>query len=148
MRRQTSPRGIALIKFFENFSPTVYTCPAGFPTIGWGHKVLQRDTFVPPITVDQADLILHNDLGHVEIYLTGVLPGLTRNEFDALVSLIENIGVGAFDQSTLLKLIKAGNKVAAAQEFGRWVHDANRNVLPGLVTRRQAERDMFMENSQ
>jgi len=40
--RHVTNAGLALIKRFESFSPTVYVCPAGYPTIGYGHVVLRR----------------------------------------------------------------------------------------------------------
>jgi lysozyme len=39
--RHVTEQGMALVKRFESFSATVYICPAGFPTIGYGH--LLRD---------------------------------------------------------------------------------------------------------
>lgn len=146
MRNTTSLRGIALIKHFESFSATVYTCPAGKMTIGYGHLVRKIDRITPPITREQADALLRNDLAPVEIYLSAVLPELKHNEGDALASFAFNVGLGAFEKSTLLQKIKAGDKPGAAAEFGRWVH-AGDKVLPGLVTRRKAERDMFMETA-
>lgn len=146
MRYTTSPRGLALIQHFESFSATVYTCPAGKLTIGYGHVVRKTDRITPPITREQADALLRNDLAPVEIYLAGVLPSLKQNEIDALASFAFNVGLGAFEKSTLLQKIKAGDKPGAAAEFGRWVH-AGDEVQPGLVTRRRAERDMFMESA-
>jgi lysozyme len=37
--RHITQDGIDLIKRFEGFSSTVYICPAGYPTIGYGHLV-------------------------------------------------------------------------------------------------------------
>lgn len=34
---------MGLIKRFEGFSPTIYICPAGYPTIGYGHVVLVHE---------------------------------------------------------------------------------------------------------
>ncbi len=41
--RHVTDEGLALIKRFESFSPTIYTCPGGWPTIGYGH-VVKADT--------------------------------------------------------------------------------------------------------
>ncbi len=45
---------------------------------------------------------------------------LTQNQFDALVSLIYNIGEGNFASSTLLKMLNAGNYRGAADQFLVW----------------------------
>jgi hypothetical protein len=69
--------------------------------------------------------------------------GLTQNQFDALVSLIYNIGTGGFSSSTLLQMINASNFAGAADQFSRFVYSGG-VVLQGLVTRRAAERALFM----
>jgi lysozyme len=143
MRRNTSPRGIALIQSFEGFSPTVYTCPAGKPTIGWGHVVRKLDKIAPPITKDQAAALLVEDLAPTEIYLGAILPDLPQHQFDALCSFAYNIGLTNFETSTLLRKLKAGDIDGAAKEFVRWVNVQGK-PLDGLKRRRAAERDMFV----
>ena len=68
---------------------------------------------------------------------------LNQNQFDALVSLVFNIGSGAFLHSTLLKKLNAGDFISAAPEFLRWDKSAN-HTLPGLTARRRAEHDLFL----
>ncbi len=66
--------------------------------------------------------------------------------FDALVSFTYNIGIGAFGESTMLRLLNKGNYEAAAREFDRWVHgedSGTRRPLPGLVDRRNEEEALF-----
>lgn len=67
---------------------------------------------------------------------------LSQAQFDALVSLVFNIGCGAFRGSTLLKLLNAGDYAAAQQQFGRWNKQAGK-VLNGLTRRRKAEAELF-----
>jgi lysozyme len=43
--RHITQDGLDLIKRFEGFSETVYICPAGFPTIGYGHVVKVHENF-------------------------------------------------------------------------------------------------------
>ncbi|MBC1238367.1 glycoside hydrolase family protein [Nostoc sp. 2RC] len=72
---------------------------------------------------------------------------LTQSMFDALVSFVYNIGIGAFSESTLLR--KLNNDVdyeGAAGEFDRWVNgtdNGTRRILPGLVNRRNDEEALF-----
>lgn len=132
-----------LIESFESFSATVYMCPAGKPTIGYGHVVLPSEAFPKPITLDQARALLAADVKPIELYLNAVLPGLAQHRFDALVSFIFNVGIGAFDRSTLRRRIKQGNVAGAAAEFARW-NKAGNKILAGLIRRRDAERSMFL----
>ncbi|MDR3323259.1 MAG: lysozyme [Zoogloeaceae bacterium] len=144
-RRRVSPAGLALIREFELFSAKVYICPAGKPTIGYGHVLRPSDSFTE-ITQEQGEAMLQTDIAPVEIYLRAVLPGLTQNQFDALASLCFNIGLGNFERSTLLTRLKAGDLRGAALQFRRWIH-ANGKKLPGLVRRRAAEEALFMRGS-
>lgn len=136
---------VALVKRFEGCRLTAYKCPAGVWTIGWGATgtgIREGVTW----TQAQADDRLAVDL---ERFMTGVVRAIdarsakpTPNELGALTSLAYNIGLAAFQASTLLRLYNAGNKSGAAQQFARW-NKAGGRVLRGLVTRRDAERKVF-----
>jgi hypothetical protein len=52
------------------------------------------------------------------------------------------VGLGAFEESTLLRKLNAGDYEGAAREFDRWVKGDGK-VLPGLVRRRDAEEALF-----
>ncbi|MGL4747421.1 MAG: lysozyme, partial [Shewanella sp.] len=96
------------------------------------------------ITKGQADARLAHEL---DDFADGVkklvkVP-LKQCQLDALVSFAFNVGVGALRDSTLLKLLNAGNYAGAADQFTRW-NKAGGKVLPGLVTRRAAEKEMFL----
>jgi lysozyme len=67
--------------------------------------------------------------------------GITQNQFDALVSF--DFNTGALHRSTLLKLLNAGDKARAANEFLKWTRAAGR-VLAGLTRRREEERKLFL----
>ena len=143
-RKNTSARGLRLIQSFESFFPTIYLCPAGKPTVGYGHVVRGGvDRISIPLSRIDAEALLVEDLAPVEIYLDAVFPTLNQNQFDALASFCFNFGLGAFEKSTLFARIKAGDLAGASSQFGRWVHGGGR-VLPGLVRRRAAERDLFL----
>lgn len=141
--RTVSPIGIALIQRFEGYSSTIYTCPAGLPTVGWGHVVKPADGIAPPVSRERALSLLLADLAPIETMLGAAFPALTQDQFDACASLAYNIGLRAFRQSTLAKKLKAGDMAGAAAEFPRWNKSGGR-VLPGLVTRRAAERALFL----
>ncbi len=66
----------------------------------------------------------------------------TQHQFDAMVSLAYNIGMGNFSASTLLRKHKAGDRAGAAGQFAVWNKAAGK-VLPGLTRRRAAEAALY-----
>ena len=139
-----SKKGIDLIKRFEGCRLKAYKCPAGVWTIGYGHTNNVRPDDI--ITQDDAEELLKRDLKvHEDNVKRVVKIALTQNQFDALVSFEYNVGYGAFANSTLLKLLNAGNYNGASKQFERWVYAGDR-VLEGLVKRRKAEREMFLSD--
>lgn len=143
----TSGRGLQLIKVSEGLATEAYPDPGnrvtGEPwTIGYGHthNVRRGDT----CTEDQATEWLCADLATAESAVRRLVEvPLTQMQFDALVSFVFNVGARAFGNSTLLRLLNAGDTAGAAGQFRRWNRGAD-GVLPGLVIRRAAERDMFL----
>lgn len=69
---------------------------------------------------------------------------LTHNQFDTLVSFTYNLGGGALQSSTLRRKINREEHAEAPEQFLRWVF-AGRRKLKGLVSRRQAEADLYQE---
>jgi lysozyme len=59
-------------------------------------------------------------------------------KFCALVSFAYNVGVGALERSTLLKLVNQGAFDRAPAQFLRWTKAGGRE-LAGLKRRREAE---------
>lgn len=139
-----SKKGIDLIKRFEGCRLKAYRCPAGVWTIGYGHTNNVRPDDI--ITQNDAEELLKRDLKVHEVNVKRVVKiALTQNQFDALVSFEYNVGYGAFANSTLLKLLNAGNYNGASKQFERWVYAGDR-VLEGLVKRRKAERELFLSD--
>ena len=136
-----SPAGIALIQAHEGLRLTAYRDPVGIWTIGYGSTGGVRRGMT--ITRDQAVLRLYHDVDDAEATVNNrVTVPLSQSQFDALVSLVFNIGGGAFRKSTLLQKLNAGDYAGASNEFMRWIKAKGR-VLGGLVTRRAAERALF-----
>jgi lysozyme len=137
---------IDLIKQFESFQAAPYLCPAGVPTIGYGHTA-GVTMASRPITESKAVELLSADLVRYERAVSeAVTIPLAQHEFDALVSLTFNIGVSAFRTSTLLRYLNDDNRTAAALEFAAWNKGRRGGqlvVLPGLIARRKVERRLF-----
>ena len=139
-----SKTGLLLTEQFESCRLAAYLDSKGVPTIGWGHT-FGVNSATPPCTQEQADAWLLEDVqsavGSVNRLVTAPL---TQGEFDAVVDLVFNIGTGNFAQSTLLKLLNAGDFESAALEFDKWSH-AGGKIVAGLLRRRQAETDEFRQ---
>jgi lysozyme len=141
--RATTDAGRELIKAFEGFSPTVYVCPAGYPTIGYGHVVQPGEDWSKGLTEDEGEALLARDLPRYELAVCRLIDvPLSDPCFDSLVSFTFNLGEGALAASTLRRLVNAGRLEEAGPQFDRWVF-AGARKLPGLVRRRAAERVMW-----
>ena len=136
------PQGIALIQSYEKLRLRAYKpTPDDVWTCGWGStKGVTQDTVW---TQDEADARFLNDVEWVEACINqNVKVPLTQQEFDALCSLVFNIGCGAFKTSTLLRLLNASDYDGAEHEFRRWDKQAGQ-VLAGLTRRRADEARLF-----
>ncbi len=137
----TSQKGLDLIKSFEGLRLSAYRCPADIPTIGYGTTagVKMGDT----ITKERAEILLRADVKRFEDQVLRLVKvPLTQGQFDALVSFTYNLGAANLGNSTLLRLLNAGDYKGAAAQFDRWTK-AGGKELPGLVKRRAAERALF-----
>ena len=139
-----STNGIDLICSFEGLELKAYDDGVGVWTIGYGTtvingtKVKKGDT----CTLEQAKSYMAQDLKQFESAVNQVKVPLNQNQYDALVSLAYNIGVGAFLSSTLFKKLNAKDYKGAAEQFDRW-NRAGGKVMRGLTNRRAKERKLF-----
>lgn len=140
-----SQRGIDLIKQFEGYSSKAYPDPAtgGAPwTIGYGTTKGVKPGMI--ITAEQAEKMLRDDVAKFESGVSSLVTApTTQGQFDAMVSLAYNIGLGNFGKSTLLKKHNARCYTCAADQFRVW-NRANGKVMNGLTKRRAAERQVYM----
>lgn len=143
MRKMTtSSRGLQLIKDFESLRLYAYRCPAGVPTIGYGHTLGVK--MGQAITEKQAEDYLKQDVAPIERYLNDVGVNFRQEQFDALVSWIFNLGAGNFQHSTLFKKICTDAPDGEiAEQILKWIN-ADGKPLLGLKRRRIAEANMFL----
>jgi len=133
--------GIDIVRQFERCKLDAYLCPAGVPTIGYGHTYGVK--LGRKISQAEAEVLLDHDYQEA---LDGVerlvkVP-LNENQLGALTSFVFNLGEGNLGSSTLLKKINVGDFEGAAKEFDRWVFSKGVK-LNGLVARRAAEKELF-----
>ena len=143
----TGKKGISLIESAEGFSAKMYKDPVGLPTIGYGTLIdTAAEQWLKTAIIDrtEAEILLRKELTMIERNLgLMLLKPVVQNQFDALVSFTYNLGVANLRISTLLKKAnKNPNDPTIRDEFMKWVH-GNGDVLPGLVTRRKAEADLY-----
>ena len=139
----TSDRGKNLIKTFEGCKLKAYRDSVGVPTIGIGHT--NGVTMGMEISQSVADKFFKQDVELPEKTINKLGINFRQNQFDALVSFMFNLGVGNFAKSTLKKKILAGaDDKEIAEEFKKW-NKAGGKVLAGLVKRREAEANLWME---
>ncbi len=136
------------VKSFEKCRLQAYKpTPVDHWTCGWG----TTGPDVGPDTVwtqEQADLRFDQDMGRFGGAVFVLLRIATsQNQYDAMVSLAYNIGLGNYSGSTVLRDHNAGDFVNAASGFALWnkQRDSNGNliVLDGLTKRRAAEAALY-----
>ncbi len=126
-----------LARVFEGLALNVYYCPAGKPTIGYGHVCHPQH---PPIDVAWAEILLDKDVVKAMNGAVKYCPGLLNHpeRLGAITDFCFNLGVGRLQASTLRRRINAGDYEAAKNELRKWVYGGGRK-LPGLIRRRGAE---------
>jgi lysozyme len=139
-----------LIKKWEGFRAKTYLDPIGIPTIGYGtirypneQKVQLGDVISEP---EAEDLMKLECDEFSEIVNKAVTASLNQNQLDALVSFCYNVGVGAFQESTLLKKLNTKDYKGAAEQFLVWNKGTKggvKIVLEGLINRRKDEKALF-----
>lgn len=145
------PAGLAIIEEYEGCRLTAYLCPAGIPTIGYGHTgpdVTLQDVGRRTISRATAEALLESDLRRVGDQVAGACRvSANANQHAAMVSLAFNIGIGNFRKSTVLRAHNRGDTEAAGRAFNLWTKatvQGRKVELPGLVSRRAREAALYL----
>lgn len=140
---------IDLVKYEEGLRLEPYLCPAGYPTIGYGHRIPSLSH--PPISVDEAESLLRVDLGIAERGALTLCPDLAAypRRLAALTDLVFNVGRDALDgvsasdltdDAGVVKCLRAHDWTGAAARFRKWDHAKVNGTLielAGLKRRRE-----------
>lgn len=148
------PKGIELTKVSEGFRGKLYNDAAGYCTIGYGHLIKKQSCdgtedqeFRSGITEPRGEEILVVDMDWAKYsVMNSVSVDLTKGQYAALVDFVFNVGSGNFKKSTLLKEVNAEKHDKVPFQFRRWVR-AGGEVWQGLVTRREREIDLYLEDT-
>lgn len=145
-----SENGIRFIQGWEKCGLQPYDDSEGFCTIGWGHLIkkakcvnIQNDasfqTFKNGVSQATADNMLKEDVKTAEDIIHDVVQvPMYQHEYDALVSLIFNLG-GFKKCPKLLSKLNTKDYSGCCDEFA----DITNHGTPGLVKRRKAEMNIF-----
>ncbi len=155
---------LAKVAKFEGFRSSPYQDSGGTWTIGFGHtKGVTKHT--PPISYDEALVLLANELENIRISLSSEPYALNSSQWDAIVDFCFNLGITAYKKSTLRKrIIDYSNlldncKYAEAKkmldeiryEIQRWrfvtLTDGSKKELDGLFKRRYEEFQLFVSDT-
>lgn len=150
-----SSEGIELLVKSEGMRLEAYKCQAGVWTIGVGHTGRVDGKGVcegMKISKEKAFELLAGDVKVFEDYLNcqPFAGSLSQNMFDALVNFVFNIGLNAFQTSTMRrKLLKNVADETIPQEFDKWVYvtvNGEKRVSTGLKERRRREKKLFKKS--
>ena len=143
-----------IIVLFEGLKTKAYLDSANIWTIGigttvypCGEKVKKGDT----CTEAQAFQFMEHDISYRVKYLNNLLEGVTvtQNQFDALLSLMYNIGAGALAGSSVMIRVKQNpNDPAIRESWMKWNKARVKGVLQevkGLTNRRKKEIDLYFK---
>lgn len=142
-----SDRGIDEIVKSEGIELEAYVDTAGIYTIGigttryfGGARVKKGDK----VTINQAYAYFRYDAKWAAKSVDDLtVDNINQNQFDALVSFVYNVGVGAYRSSAIRKVINRNpNDPRIRQEFMKWVYSGGR-VTPGLESRRKCEANLY-----
>jgi lysozyme len=146
---KVNAEGYALLKRFEGCVLKAYKCPAGVWTIGFGNTFYEDGTKVKEgdvITQKRADELAKFI---VEQFATSIREmikqPLNENQFSACVSLAYNIGTGGFKKSSVLRKLNANPLDASIADSFRLWNKGGGKVLRGLVSRREAEIQLYFK---
>jgi lysozyme len=136
---ELSAAGMELIKKSEGFRDHVYLDVEGYPTIGYGHRLVHPETFPNGINEAQGTAILYSDVRDAEKAVARLVKiPLTQGPYDALVDFVFNLGAVRLAESTLLHELNSGRYFEAGEQLLRWDH-AGTKENAGLKARREAE---------
>lgn len=133
---------------YEGCVLTPYQDPHGIWTYGYGSTTDLYSNPVlpttPPLTQEQALWLLKTEMtAAAQAVETNVSVPLNVNQAAALTDFVFNCGAYAFEESTLLQMLNAGEYVDAANQFARWDHAGNVQ-LAGLERRCMARGVLFL----
>lgn len=135
-------RGESLIKSFERLRLIAFKPRPEDPwTIGWGRTRGVHEGMT--ISDTTAEVWFHEDVANAERIINSINVPLTQSQFDALVSLVYNVGGEAVSgRSTIGRALRAHDWRSSWKGFALWT--ATPGAELGQARRRTAEMALFL----
>jgi lysozyme len=136
---------VVLIKRFEDVRLRAYWDVNSF-AIGFGEhdkRWIRRNTH---ITLNKAENLLDNRLGVLSDSLSKNLRIRTQNQFDAIISIIYNIGWSGFKKSRTFKALQKDQTYELKTTFYDHVYCKGKKNS-NLINRRTKELELFFKNN-
>lgn len=130
------------IKEFEGYRDKAYLCPSGVPTIGYGRTTGVRLGQTTEIATE--NIWIWEEITALYTQVKNKMSmwsyGCTENQLFALTDFAFNLGIGRLNQLT-----NNGKRTLSeiAEKIPEYCKSAGK-VLPGLVKRRNWERELFL----
>ncbi|MBR5904374.1 MAG: lysozyme [Alphaproteobacteria bacterium] len=161
---QISDKGIEFLKTMEgcikiNDIHIIYDDKNGKPvnlneplpngaTIGYGHLIKPNEDFRNGITESEAINLLKQDISTTELFIkNNITTILNQNQYDALVSLVYNIGAKNFINSSVIKYINNRNfynqKYPDLEHAWKAWNQYRGKQIQGLINRRNKEWNLY-----
>ena len=162
MQMKMSSAGVQMLVALEGIDTTIYSDVVGIPTIGVGHVLTQSERASGKIELSSGEVLdirngltqaqvmnlMLDDVAQREGYVNDLVKvDLEQYQFDALVSWVFNVGLGAMRNSTLLRRLNSGEYDAVPEELRRWTKgtiNGKKQTIRGLVNRRNTEIAMWL----
>ena len=141
---------ISLIKAFEGFNEKAYPdlVTGGDPyTLGYGTQFYPDGSQVKQghrCTQEKALEYLMHEVNVIADEIDKLNLGLDLHMKESLISFVHSVGWHSFLYSPIIDLCESENYIQAAQEFGKWIFNAEHEVIGGLVDRRRQESTLFL----
>ena len=141
---------VKLVKKFEGFRDSIYKCSAGIPTIGYGTTTIDiiKQYENQSISHEKAEELLVEHLAELQEKIEKlVTTKLTDDQLGSLLSFVYNVGIKAFERSTLRKLINASAPLDEIEreflKFKFFTNNGKKQASVGLLNRRIKEAKVF-----
>lgn len=152
-----SQYGLEFIKDHEKFVPVAYDLGDGKITIGYGHaepKTVANFKVGDEISENDAAKLFRLDIKEAENGVRrlfkmweeqGLDVKVSQHMWDSMVSMAFNMGVNGFRGSEIVQYLKKENYFQAANKIPDTKIE-NADEFPGLIQRRELEKDLFLKD--
>lgn len=148
---RTSQAGLEIIGNAEGCRRDPYQCPADVLTVGIGSTAAGGEPIDPHRLYSDKEIADRwaKDLRSAEQCVNRYANGrqLPQGTFDAMTSIVFNVGCGAMRKSTMFRKANAGDYIGVCNELPKWVY-AGGKKLRGLELRRQKEKALCLTRLQ